>query len=159
MSTKTRKNTKACFGFARYNSFQEAEEAILQLHDFVVRGRKLWVSMAKYEKDRAPVANFRSKFQKQQGRNPQTNFREQGRKTVAKFTKSRNLAYRDGRRYSEVVAGVQKQLEKMKEELMEKVKVIPVTHSINVTENVQIARMLQLAIIAENTEVLDIPHI
>ena len=47
----------------------------------------------------------------------------------------------------------------MKAKLVEEENVILVTHSIKVTENVQIAGMLQLAIIAENTEVLDLPQI
>ena len=58
ISTKIRKYTKACFGFVRYGSVLEARKAIAELNEFVVLGRELRVSMAKYEKDGAPVTLF-----------------------------------------------------------------------------------------------------
>ena len=159
MSTKTRKNKTDCFGFVRYKSIQEAEDAMSVLHEHVVRGRKLWVSMAKYGKDGGPATNGRSQFQKLHERISKAKFQQQGRFADSKFYGNRNPGFRDGRRYSDVVAGVRKQVDELKKELMENMKVIPVTHSINVKEDTQIAKVLERAIVAENSEVLNLHQI
>ncbi|XP_057540573.1 uncharacterized protein LOC130818419 [Amaranthus tricolor] len=48
ISKKIRDFTYDAFGFVRFSSVQEAENAISNLNGLVVRGRKLRVSMAKY---------------------------------------------------------------------------------------------------------------
>ena len=159
ISAKTRKNKNYCFGFVRYKSLQEAEDAISRLNEHVVRGRKLWVSMAKYGKDGGPISNARTDFQKEQRRLPEHKIGQQGRSSAVSFNRTREAAFRDGRRYADVVAGVRKQMEDLKAELEQKVKVIPVTHSINVSEDGKIANLLKSAIIAENSNVINIPQI
>ena len=141
ISAKTRKYTKACFGFVRYGSFNEASKAITELNDFMIQGKQLSVALAKYEKDGTPVSLTA----------------EMAKKSEATIRKISNPAYRDSRRYSEVVAGAQKQ--RLESKKAEEEHVIPVTHSLKVSENVQNAGLLQMAIIAENTEVIQLPHV
>ena len=142
ISAKIRKYTKAFFGFVRYGSFSEASKAIIEFNEFVVQGKQLRVSMAKYDKDGTPVSLVSQTAKKSEA--------------MAKIIS--NPAYRDNRRYSEVVAGAQKQRGNLEAKTVEEDKVIPVTHGIKVSENVQTAGLLQLAIIAENTEVLHLPQ-
>ena len=143
ISAKTRKYTKACFGFVRYGSFAEASKAITELNEFTIQGKQLTVALAKYEKDGTPVSLAP----------------EKAKKSEAKTRKISNPAYRDSRRYSEVVAGAQKQRRDLESKMAEEEHVIPVTHSLKVSENVQNAGLLQMAIIAENTEVFQLPQI
>ena len=159
ISSKTRKNRKDGFGFVRYSTIHEAEQAIQRLHNYVVRGRKLWVSMAKYGKDGAAVKEGNFNLQKQNGKAPDAINRRKQRSWDAKATINSNPAYRDGRRYSDVVVGVRKQKVDNNEVSREKVRVIPVTHTFNVNEDARIASMLKLAIIAENSEVINVSHI
>ena len=143
ISAKTRKYTKACFGFVRYGSLAEASKAITELNDFTIQGKNLQVALAKYEKDGSPVSLSS----------------ENTNKSEAKARKISNPAFRDSRRYSEVVAGAQKQRSKLELKMAEEEHVIPVTHSLKVSENVQNAGLLQMAIIAENTEVVQLQQI
>ena len=55
VSAKIRTSNQFCFGFVRYGSLEETEQAISKLNGYVVRGTKLTVSMARYEKGGAPV--------------------------------------------------------------------------------------------------------
>ena len=68
-------------------------------------------------------------------------------------------AHKDERRYSDVLLGVRKKLDALEATLDGKSSVIPVTHSIHVNENLQTASLLNMAIIAENTETFDLPQI
>ena len=154
ISAKTRRYKNENFGFVRFNDLTEAEEAISVLNGYAVRGRKLWVAMAKYGKDGIPVGNRISNVEKEQMKmNGSGTGKKQDEKNYDCF-RNRNTkhTFRDGRRYSDVVAGIQKQVEK-------KLNAIPVTHSINVREDTKIASSMKMAIIAENSEVLDIPII
>lgn len=50
ISRKIRKNSKAAFGFVRYCRTSDAEKAIRNLDSHVIKGLKIRVSMAKYDK-------------------------------------------------------------------------------------------------------------
>ena len=159
ISAKTRKNKNEDFGFVRYKTVREAEDAISRLNEHGVRGRKLRVSMAKYGKDGGPISNVRTFLQNQRETFSEEKAGQQGRRSTVTLNRNRRPAFRDGRRYSDVVAGVRKQMEDLKAELEQKVNVIPVTHSINVSEDGKIASLLKMAIVAENSEVINIPLI
>ena len=140
ISAKIRKHNKASFGFVRYGSSAEAERAITEFNEFRLQGKQIRVSMAKYEKDGTPVSLV-SKT-----------------KTTTDFKKHKisTPAFRNERKYAEVVAGAPKQRQEQK--MAEDDGVIPVTHSLKVTDNVQTAGMLHSAIIAENSEVFLLPQ-
>ncbi|CAO2840902.1 unnamed protein product [Amaranthus hypochondriacus] len=65
VSGKRRKLVKESFGFVRYSTMREAQEAINKLDGVVVHGVKLKVSMAKYYKGGVPAVNEHEKSQKQ----------------------------------------------------------------------------------------------
>ena len=114
ISAKTRRYKNENFGFVRFNDLTEAEEAISVLNGYAVRGRKLWVAMAKYGKDGIPVGNRISNVEKEQMKmNGSGTGKKQDEKNSDCF-RNRNTkhTFRDGRRYSDVVAGIQKQVEK-----------------------------------------------
>ena len=165
ISTKKRKNRSELFGFVRYSLIDEAEQAIEGLHQHVVRGRKLWVSMAKYGKDGCPMTQTRNQDQQSHGGMFQNvNSRYDGRSVMgihrtngAIDAGARNEnALRDDRRYVDVVAGVRRQMNDLRKELTQTMNIIPVTRSLNVKEDNHIKNVLQRAIIAENSEPLDL---
>ena len=160
ISAKTRRNNPDCFGFVRYKSVQDAQYAIEELNAHVVRGRKLRVSMAKYGKDGGAVDEGGSKGRSSENNN-KAEFQktEHGRPSNVNFANNRTPAFRDGRRYSDVVAGIRKQLEELKEEVEQKVNIIPVFKTIKVREDDETAKFLKMGIVGENSEVLNIPHI
>ena len=150
--TKARKNKAELFGFVRYHFIEEAEHAIDELHQHAVRGRKLWVSMAKYGKDGTPTTATKNQFQKSNGKLSQN---LNGRSEM-EVKRNRTDALRDDRRYVEVVAGVRKQVNELRKELTQTMNVIPVTHSLKVKEDNQIKNILQRAIVAEKSEPLNL---
>ncbi|CAO2832812.1 unnamed protein product [Amaranthus hypochondriacus] len=89
ISKKKRPNRKQRFGFVRFEGVREARKAIMNINGKKLKGEKLFVSMAKYSKGGRPVAaqNY-SNFQNR----PQTRW--------IIFP-----AYRDSRKYVEVVKG------------------------------------------------------
>ena len=125
ISTRIRKYTKACFGFVRYGSVSEAREAIAVLDGLGIQGKELRVSMAKFHRDGTPVSLISQPAKKAEA-------------TINKISKP---AFRDDRRYSEVVAGAQKQWGRSKADMAEeqslyrgvgtKAAVIPVFRSEN----------------------------
>ena len=176
ISTKKRKNKSAAFGFVRYTSFEEAEQAIAELHHHAVRGQKLWVSMAKYGKDGSPVTATRNQVQRHDVDLAQ---RQDGRSEM-RMESNRRYAVTDERKYSDVVAGVRKQVvdsdvaagfrkqvidvvrkevDNVRKELTQSMKVIPVFQSIKVNENDHNKNLLQKAIVAEKSDVLNLPII
>ena len=143
ISTKIRKYCNVWFGFVRYETLQEARNAIEYFNGLSVNGRELKVSMARYEKGGAPVQKSQYTTEnKQSGTN-----------------RIMNPALRDSRKYSEVVMCLRKRLKKIESILERDNDTIPVTHSLNVKENPEIASMLNRSVIAENTQILDILQI
>ncbi|CAO2830854.1 unnamed protein product [Amaranthus hypochondriacus] len=65
ISGKKRKLVKESFGFVRYSTEKEAQEAMKKLDDFVVHGVKLKVSKAKYKKGGVPAEILHERTQKQ----------------------------------------------------------------------------------------------
>lgn len=135
MSKKIRKSKKLAFGFIRYKKLKDAEFAIEKLNGFFVRGSKLKVSMARYNKGghaftRKPGAYVHPPSKRREIKNP---------------------AFRDSRNYRDVLFG-RKQRQSV-EEKMENF--IPVLFTLNVNENVDLVEQLKLAVIVENADVLD----
>ena len=58
ISNKSRWNRTAAFGFVRYATVKEAQSAITKLNGLAVQGRRLIVSMARYEKGGVPIQKF-----------------------------------------------------------------------------------------------------
>ena len=143
ISAKTRKNNKNLFGFVRYGSTKEANTAIEELNGLAIQGRHLWISMARYSKGGAPVQN----------NTPPT------RKEWKKPSKIFHPAHRDHRRYSEVVLGNKNRKDNAQSGVEKDNKTIPIAVCINIAENMQMAAMLNLAVIAENTDAFDIENI
>ncbi|CAO2834710.1 unnamed protein product [Amaranthus hypochondriacus] len=85
ISGKKRNNKNVSFGFIRYYTEEEARMAVQNLDGFVIHGKKLKVSMAKYFKGEAPMDSTK-------------------RKIPSKFIQS--PALRDHRKYSEVLEQV-----------------------------------------------------
>ena len=107
----------------------------------VLFNTKLRVSMARYNKGGSAVYNH----------NPVAEKKRVGNRRII------NPAFRDNRKYSEVLLGVRKQnpMSKMEEEC----NIIPICFSLNVSENRKTAALLERAVIAENTEPLNLCRI
>lgn len=138
ISKKVRRNRKDFFGFVRFSVEEEAVRACRKLHGFKVGGSRIKVFFAKYGKG----------GQSMQPKHPYKGELQQVNRTI------RFPAYRDTRKYSEVVVGRSrhKQLEKKDEN------VIPVLFSLHLSENEEVARSLPNTIIVENVEVMNTKH-
>ncbi|CAO2830846.1 unnamed protein product [Amaranthus hypochondriacus] len=95
LSKKVRKSCKDMFGFVRFNRYEEAVEAVKNMNDFAIKGMKLCVSLAKYDRmGRAiqgkPIESDRNKH------------RKGGKQWIIK------PAFRDHRNYADVVMGKKK---------------------------------------------------
>ena len=139
ISTKVRKSNKNGFGFVRYDTIQEAKKAIAQLNGLAVQGRELKVSMARYQKGGTPVQQSQP----------------MARKKLPENKRITQPAFRDHRKYSEVVRGFQEKLEQLEAKLEQESNTIPIRHSIKVIENQEMAAMLNRSVIAENSDIID----
>lgn len=92
ISSKKRSNKKTLFGFVRFRKHEEGDRAIRELHGRSLKGESLTVSWARF------VKGHKNRVQKQT--NTETERREKTIKTPA---------YRDERKYSEVVRGPKQQ--------------------------------------------------
>ena len=143
ISTKIRKSCKDGFGFVRYSTIEAATKAIANLNGLAVQGRRLQVSMAKYQKGGVLI----------QQKSPSNGGKGHGNNKIM------NPALRDHRKYSEVVLGIQKKIESIESKLEGRNCTIPIHFSLNVDQNEEMASMMNRAVIAENTEVLNLPQI
>ena len=92
ISRKARKFRREAFGFVRFYNRQDARNAVRNLDGFVMKGMRLSVSMAKYNKR---GGSFRDLNPPSEGK-------------TAAFRKINNPAFRDQRKYAEVLMGKQK---------------------------------------------------
>ncbi|CAO2836340.1 unnamed protein product [Amaranthus hypochondriacus] len=99
ISSKTRRHRRDAFGFVRYGKKTEALTAIKKFDGFLVKGRMMKVSLARYNKNGKAY--------------------EERKKNVSKnVTHNRGIkfpAWRDGRSYSEVVTEKQSRLQRLGE--------------------------------------------
>lgn len=89
IASKVRKTNKDGFGFVRYERKEEALKAIDGLNGIMVKGKKMAVSMAKYDRfghEYTETTNRRTEY-------------------AAKPKKNYNPSWRDGRSYRDVVYG------------------------------------------------------
>ena len=143
ISAKIRRNRDVLFGFVRYATVEEAKTAIEKVSGLAVQGRKLRVSMARYERGGAPV------------RKPSTPVKKNKNAAVQKRWFP---ALRDNRSYLDVAQGLKQKVEKLESIVTHKSTTIPAIHSLNVAENMDVAEMLKKAVIAENTMTLHLPQ-
>ena len=134
ISTKKRKSSSDYFDFVRFKRYSQALSAIKNLNGLSVRGKALKVSLARFNKGGAPFSHSNQKVE------------------IPKKRVIQNPAFRDKRSYSEVLLNKRK-FETMKEE---EVKSIPISFTITVAAVDQNESMLERAIIAENTEVINL---
>ncbi|XP_057545913.1 uncharacterized protein LOC130824908 [Amaranthus tricolor] len=128
ISKKVRQNTSDRFGFVRFGNYVEAVNAIKLMNGFKVQGKGLKVSLAKYSK----------------GGNFIKNTVDSG--IVQPYRRILNPPYRDGRSYQCALMG-----RKQKPEPEDATpNTIPIAFSLNVQQNMEYAKMLQYAIIAEH---------
>ena len=145
ISAKIRRNKNGSFGFVRYGSLEEARTAIAKLNGLAVQGRKLLVSMARYEKGGAPVS-------KQPLPLPE-------KKKTEGIKKAWYPAHRDHRSYRDVAHGLKNRIEDLESTVAQQIGTIPVLHSLTVAENDDVQQMLGRTAIGEKTDVLDLPRI
>ncbi|CAO2840861.1 unnamed protein product [Amaranthus hypochondriacus] len=134
VSRKRRTTTVAPFGFVRFKVRKSAVEAMENLNGEFVKGKKMYVSMAKYEKG----GHFGSKPARQEPIQPQ--------RTVI-----RRPATRDTRKYVEVVRGVTHTVEQRRnsENRVQQSTRDSITATLKVNENVSVAEHLQKAVVVE----------
>ena len=84
------------FGFVRYGTVEEAKIAFVKLNGLPVQGKKLLVSMARYEKGGAPIRKLSLPGEK---------------KKIAEIKKTWSPAFRDHRSYLDVAQGLKHKLE------------------------------------------------
>ena len=131
---KPRKHKQTAFGFIRLNNTQSALNAIKTLDGFCVNGSKVSVSLAKYNKDGSSI-------------------RKQKTTIVSMPNQSRGIRtsnFRDHRKYSDVLTGNQKRIP----DAETAPKIIPIFYTLNAIENEDNVKMLQRAVVAENSEVI-----
>ena len=131
-----RKHINAVFGFVRFSKFQDAKKAINRLNGFAVRGAKLRVSMAKYNRDGSVIKKQKAIVEE----------------TSSGFRMINTPSFTDQRKYSEVLMGKQSLIVNETRGL----NVIPLCFTMNAVENEEIFVLLNRAIIAENTEVINL---
>ena len=146
ISTKLRPSKDVSFGFVRYGSVAEAESAINRFNGYAVRGIKLAVSMARYNRNGMPIS-----LEVHENESPKQNTRNTNR-TIA------SPAKRDQRLYADVVVGVKNNGPALGG-VSKNDNTIPVTHSIHVKDNHEMCQLLHNAVIVENTEILDLHQI
>ena len=136
ISRKARKFRREAFSFVRYYNLQDAKNAVRNLDGFEVKGMRLSVSMAKYNKGGVSFKKLNSPSEEK----------------AAGFRRITKPFFRDQRKYAEVLMGKQKVVSKGDEGK----KAIPINFTIEAVENKEIVKMLDQAIIAENTDVINI---
>lgn len=137
ISKKKRANKDGGFGFVRFCNRKDAENAIKNLHGWTIAGQKIAVSWARYKKGGDKIHHVHV-----------PNLRKTVREKF--ITKP---AYRDQRRYNEVVMG-KKQRAPSTEQVAN---VTPVSFTLNVDAYAEMGDMLKRAIIVENSEVINLP--
>lgn len=95
VSKKKRKSNSLAFGFVRFSKLEDARRAVEKLDGHEIKGLKIKVSMARYDKGG-------SSFKRDVSENTGHKNREPRRRIV-------KPAFRDKRRYADVVAGDKKQ--------------------------------------------------
>ena len=112
----------------------DAEAAIKKFDGYSIKGRHIHVFLAKYDR------NEKSYFKRASKKKENTTFRK-----VIKTP-----AFTDGRRYVDVLKGLQKERSKEYD-----INIISVLFTLNVNENKKIVKMLDTTIIAEKAAVCD----
>ncbi|CAO2826296.1 unnamed protein product [Amaranthus hypochondriacus] len=106
---KVRKNNDANFGFVRYNNVGDARRAIEKMDGVWLQGRRLKVSMAKYQKGGSPVGD-------------NTDHKKSGKQAVRHVPQSnsfvRSPSLRDHRRYVEVLQNAEVEQEPPREKVV-----------------------------------------
>ena len=136
ISRKIRKFNKEAFGFMRFKRLEDAINAIRKLNGFPVRGRMLKVLMARYSKD---GISFKRKNH---------NAEDPGYRRII------NSSFRDHRKYSDVLMGEQQK----SSTAVRGTNVIPIMFTINAAENKKTVKLLDYAIPAKNTEVMNLAN-
>ena len=136
ISRKARKFRKEAFGFVRFSKLKDAKYAIHNLDGFEVNGRRLSVSMAKYRKGGALIERRWP---------PAEQLTNMDRRI-------KNPSLRENRKYIDVLMGKKQSLPKEDEVI----KTIPISVTIHAAENEETVNMLNQAIIAENSEIINI---
>ena len=134
ISKKPRKHKLGAFGFVRLTHLQDARMAKNYLNGFVVCGSKLTVSLAKYNKDGSIFKNQNSCFNG----------------CLNQPREIKKPSFRDHRKDSDVLIGKQKVNPNVNNDL----NIIPICFTVNAIENVDTVKMLDKAVIAENSEVI-----
>ena len=131
---KPRKHKKGVVGFVRFTNLHNAMDAKNRLNGFAVSGSKLSVPLAKYNKDGSEFKNQRSCVNG----------------ISSQFREIRKPSFRDHRKYFDVLIGKQEMIPKEDREL----KIIPICFTLIAIENEDTVKMLDKALIAENSEVI-----
>ena len=137
ISKKPRKHTKECFAFVRFRKSVEAMKAIEELDGYSIRGRKIKVSLAKFSKGGSPI--HRSAPQGEH----------------LKVSRIMSPAFRDHRTYRNALLG-EKASSKSDGQ---RPNIIPVACTLHAEEDETIVEMLKYAVVAENTEVIDMARV
>ncbi|CAO2814203.1 unnamed protein product [Amaranthus hypochondriacus] len=134
VSRKKRTATVAQFGFVRFKDRKCAEEAMDKLNGELIKGRKMYVSMAKYEKG----GHFGLKPPRQQPKPPQRSL-------------IRRSATRDSRKYVEVVRGVTPTMENRSvfENRVQQRAREPMSVTLKMGESETVAQRLQKAVVVQ----------
>ena len=134
ISRKVRKHSKAACGFVRFQRREEVMAAMRNLDGFLVKGNRILVSLAKYNRDGMSLSKLI---------NP-------SKLNLHRRRLIKNSSFRDSRRYSEVLKG------EIKNPMSEQVgNVIPVLFSLEIPENQVVVKMLKHAVVAEIVEATD----
>ena len=136
ISKKIKKFKKEAFGFVRYANRQEARNAIKHLDGFAVKGMKLKVLMARYNKEGSTMKTPKS----------HSNEKASGTRVIKK------PSFREHRTYFDVLSGKRKLVSNVDEGD----KTIPICFALNASENIETVKMLDHAIIAKNSKVIDL---
>ena len=133
ISRKPRKFSKDAFGFVKFRSLQDARRAIKILDGFELRGKRLRVWMARYQKG---GSSFQNKTVRQ----------------GAGYRRIVNPSFRDHRKYAEVL----KDNQLLVPDENRNNNIIPIYFTLNSSENKEVVQMLDHAVIAENSGVIHI---
>ena len=136
ISKKIRSFTKDCFGFVRFRKADDALNAISMMNGYLVKGRKFKVSMAKYNKSGTPINIINAIGKKQENR------------------RILKPSFRGERTYYKALMREKPRVSSEKSSP----NIISVKFTLSVEENIDTAKMLQNAVIAENTEAINLAH-
>lgn len=141
ISRKIRKGCSDAFGFVRYKSVSVAKEAMVKLNGHEVKGLKMTVSVARYDRNGRPS---RRRFY-----NQDQNVTINGRNKEIKFP-----SFRDTRQYAEVVKGKCMPSNNGGED-----STIPVLFSLKVKEKPDMEQKLRKGVIVETVTPMNVQKV